>query len=152
MKAFTLIEMIFVIILVGLISIGAINALPDNTLLNNTNFIYNKILEKKANALSFMAKMDDSDENRSVCITFDEDWLRNDENYSKVKFDFSHRVRVSSDVKTICFDYLGRPYKGNVDLIYFNNLLHKNVDINITYNNSNKKIIIHPISGFVEIK
>ena len=43
MKAFTLIEMIFVVVLIGLISIGAINAIPDNTLLNNTKFLYNKI-------------------------------------------------------------------------------------------------------------
>jgi len=152
MKAFTLIEMIFVIILVGLISISAINAIPDNTLMNNTQFIYNKILEKKANALSFMAKMDNKDENRSVCITFDEEWLKNDENFSRVKFDLSNRVQISSNFKTICFDYLGRPYNGDVNLTNFDNILHQNVDINVTYNAKHKEITIHPISGFVEIK
>jgi len=152
MKAFTLIEMIFVIILVGLISISAINAIPDNTLMNNTQFIYNKILEKKANALSFMAKMDNKDENRSVCITFDEEWLKNDENFSRVKFDLSNRVQISSNFKTICFDYLGRPYNGDVNLTNFDNILHQNVDINVTYNEKHKEITIHPISGFVEIK
>ena len=152
MKSFTLIEMIFVIILVGLISIGAINSIPDNTLSNNVKFVYNKILEKKANALSFMANMNDADENRSVCVTFDEDWLRNDENYSKVKFDFSHRVTVSSDKETICFDYLGRPYDGSVNLINFDNILHEKVDITIKYKKSYKKITIYPISGNVEIQ
>jgi len=152
MKSFTLIEMIFVIILVGLISIGAINSIPDNTLSNNVKFVYNKILEKKANALSFMANMNDADENRSVCVTFDEDWLRNDENYSKVKFDFSHRVTVSSDKETICFDYLGRPYDGSVNLINFDNILHEKVDITIKYKKSDKKITIYPISGNVEIQ
>ena len=43
-NSFTLIEMIFVIILVGILSIGAINSIPDNTLPNNANFVYNKIL------------------------------------------------------------------------------------------------------------
>ncbi len=152
MKAFTLIEMIFVIVLVGLISIGAINSLPDNTLMNNTHFIYNKILEKKANALSFMAKMDNKDENRSVCIIFDKDWIKNDENYSKVKFNLSKRIQISSSIQTICFDYLGRPYDGSVDLTNFNTILHKKVDINVTYNEKHKEITIHPISGFVEIK
>jgi len=152
MKAFTLIEIIFVIILIGLISVGAINAIPDNTLLNNTNFIYNKILEKKANALSFMANTNNSEENRTVCIKFDSNWLKEDENYSKVKFNLSNRISITSNIETVCFDYLGRPYKKNIDLVTFNNLLHKNVDVNITYNKKSKQIIIHPISGFVEIK
>ena len=156
MKAFTLIEVIFVIVLVGILSIGAINALPDNTLANNTKFIYNKILEKKANALSFMADMKNGDENRTVCVNFDEngEWFRNDENYSKVKFDLSHRIRISSDIKTLCFDYLGRPYAGAVDLIRFNNLLHENVDVTVEYvkNNKNMTITIFPMTGNVEIK
>ena len=152
MKAFTLIEMIFIIILVGIISIGAIQAIPDNTLLNNTKFLYNKILEKKANALSFMADMDNADENRTVCITFDKDWIQNDENYSKVKFDLSNRISLSASISTVCFDYLGRPYDGKVNLVTFSNLLHKNVDIKVSYKNSDKNITIYPISGYVEIK
>jgi prepilin-type N-terminal cleavage/methylation domain-containing protein len=151
-KSFTLIEMIFVIVIVGILSVGALQSIPDNTLLNNTKFVYNKILEKKANALSFMANMDNGDENRTVCVTFNEDWLRNDENYSKVKFDFSHRVTITSDTDTICFDYLGRPYKNGVDLVNFTNLLHNSVDIQLSYNGSDKNITIYPITGYVEIK
>ena len=153
MRAFTLIEMIFVIVLIGLISIGAINAIPDNTLLNNTKFVYNKILEKKANAIGFMADTSKSDENRSVCIAFDKEWLKNDENYSKVKFNLSNRIDISPNV-TICFDYLGRPHKNGIDLKNFNNILQQKVDINVTYtkDNSYKTIKIYPITGYVEIK
>ena len=152
MKSFTLIELIFVIVIAGILSIGATKILPDNTLSNNSKFVYNKILEKKANALSFMADMKNADENRTVCITFDEDWLRNDENYSKVKFDLSHRVTISSEIPTICFDYLGRPYKSGINLLNFGNILHKNVDVTIKYQESYKKITIYPISGNVEIQ
>jgi Tfp pilus assembly protein PilE len=151
-KSFTLIEMIFVIILVGILSISALQSIPDNTLVNNTNFLYNKILEKKANALSFMANMNDVDENRSVCIKFDINWLKNDEKYSKVKFDLSNRVTINSSDETICFDYLGRPHNGTINLENFSNLLHKNVDIKISYQNSDKNITIYPITGYVEIK
>jgi hypothetical protein len=152
--AFTLIEIIFVIILVAILAIGALNSIPDNTLINNTEFIYGKILEKKANALGFLANMNDKDENRSVCIVFDNDWLKEDENFSKVKFKLSNRVQIDAENKTICFDYLGRPYGGDVDLINFNNLLHKSVDINITYvkDKRYKTITIYPITGYVEIK
>ena len=45
--SFTLIEMIFVIILVGILSIGAINSIPDNTLLNNAKFLYILACRKK---------------------------------------------------------------------------------------------------------
>jgi len=152
MKSFTLIEVIFVIIIVGLLSIGAINAIPDNTLLNNTNFLYNKILEKKANALGFMANMDNADENRTVCLTFTKEWIKNDENYAKVKFNLSNRINISSEYNTICFDYLGRPYKTKVDLKTFDNLLHKQTEINISYQNQQKTIKILPISGYVEIE
>lgn len=152
MKAFTLIELIFVIVIVGIISIGALNAIPDNTLNNNTNFIYSKILEKKANALGFMANMDNEDENRTVCITFTKDWIKNDENYSKVKFDLSDRITITPQNKTICFDYLSRPYKGSVDLKNFNNLLYNTSEINISYNNKQKTIIIYPTTGDIEIK
>jgi len=152
MRAFTLIELIFVIIIVGILSVGAINAIPDNTLINNTNYLYNKILEKKANSIDFMANMNNSDENRSVCITFDKEWLENDEKYSKVKFNISKRISIQSDINTICFDYLGRPYNGAVNLDNFDNLLHNDVDINITYQQKIKTITIYHTTGDVEIK
>jgi len=151
-KAFTLIEMIFVIILIGLLSVGALNSIPDNTLTNNTKYVYNKILEKKANALSFMADMSNKEENQTVCVTFDNDWFKKDENNSKVKFNLSKRVTISSSIKTICFDYLGRPYKSNVNLKNFDNILHNSVDINVSYKKSYKTITIYPITGFVEIR
>jgi prepilin-type N-terminal cleavage/methylation domain-containing protein len=152
MRAFTLIELIFVIIIVGILSIGAINAIPDNTLINNTNYIYNKILEKKANSIEFMANMQNDDEKREVCITFNKNWLKNDETNAKVKFNISKRVVLKSDVDTICFDYLGRPYDGLVDLETFDNLLHKDVNVSIKYHNKQKIITIYHMTGDIEIQ
>ena len=152
MKSFTIIELIFVIIIVGLLSIGAVNAMPDNTLINNTNYLYNKILEKKANSADFMADMSKEDENRSVCITFDRQWILNDEKNSKVRFNLSKRISISSDANTICFDYIGRPYNGSVDLDNFSNLLHKDINVTITYNNKQKVITIYHMTGDVEIQ
>jgi len=152
LKSFTLIELIFVIVIVGVLSIGAVNAIPDNTLQNNTNYIYNKILEKKANSLGFEANMQNEDENSSVCITFDKDWLKNDEKHSKVKFNLSKRVSISSTNSTVCFDYMGRPYDGSVDLDKFSNLLHDKVNVTIRYNNKPKIITIYPMTGDVEVR
>ncbi len=151
MKSFTLIELIFVIIIVGILSVLGIESIPDNTLINNTNFVYNKILEKKANAIGFNADMSKSDENRTVCITFTKDWIKNDENYSKVKFNLSNRISISADINTICFDSLGRPYDGAVKND-FSNMLHTKKQITLTYNNNSKNIIIYPMTGYVEIQ
>jgi len=152
MKSFTLIELIFVIVIVGIISIGAINAIPDNTLENNTNYIYSKILEKKANSLGLIANMDNGEENRTVCITFTKEWIKNDENFSKVKFNLSNRIKIIAQNPTICFDYLNRPYKGKINLLTFNNLLYNTSEINISYNNKQKSIVIYPTTGDIEIK
>ena len=151
MKSFTLIELIFVIIIVGILSVLGIESIPDNTLINNTHFVYNKILEKKANAIGFNADMSKSDENRTVCITFTKDWIKNDENYSKVKFNLSNRISISADINTICFDSLGRPYDGAVKND-FSNMLHTKKQITLTYNNNSKNIIIYPMTGYVEIQ
>jgi type II secretory pathway pseudopilin PulG len=152
MKSFTLIEMIFVVVLIGIVSIGAINAIPDNTFTNNTKYLYNKVLEKKANAIGLMANTSDSEENRSVCIAFNKEWLKNDETYSKVKFNLSNRIKITPN-KTICFDYLGRPHENDINLTDFSTILHKKVDINITYIKNNKcnTLTIYPITGYVEI-
>jgi Tfp pilus assembly protein PilE len=158
-KAWTLIELIFIILIVGFLSIGAINSIPDNTLLNNTNFVYNKILEKKANAIAFEADMSKEEENRRVCITFTNNAIKNDEKFSKVKFNLSNRVTVSArnsttSISTICFDYLGRPYAGDVNLSSFDNLLHNEVNVSVNYNvdDTEKNITIYPMTGYVEIK
>jgi len=151
-KGWSLIEIIFVILIVGVISRLAINSIPDNTLLNNTNYLYNKILEKKSNAIGFQADIINSDENRSVCVKFTRNWLINDENYSKIKFKFSRRVELNSTEEAVCFDYLGRPYKDSIDLDTFNNLLHQEVNITLKYNGKEKNLTIYPISGYVEIR
>ena len=151
MKSFTLIELIFVIIIVGILSVLGIESIPDNTLINNTHFLYNKILEKKANAIGFNADMSKSDENRTVCITFTKDWIKNDENYSKVKFNLSNRISISADINTICFDSLGRPYDGAIKND-FSNMLHTKKQITLTYQNNSKNIIIYPMTGYVEIQ
>lgn len=50
-RAFSIVELIFIIVLLGILaSIGG-NLLPDNRLLNDTNFITMKIKEKQRYAL-----------------------------------------------------------------------------------------------------
>lgn len=149
--SFTILELIFVIVIISVIAIGAKNALPDNTLLNNTNYIKSKILDKRANALAYETNLSNSEDEHLVCMKFDRDWIKEDEKKSRVKFHLSQKIKISAD-SNLCFDYLGRTHKDSINLDSFDTLLHKSVDINIKYNDKNKTIRIYPITGYAEIR
>ena len=150
-KSFTLIELIFVIVIISVIAIGAKNALPDNTLINNANYLKAKILDKRANALAYETNLSNASDEHLVCIKFDRNWLRDDEKFSKVKAQLSQKVTISADYN-LCFDYLGRTHKNSIDLDKFSTLLHNSVDVNISYNNKYKTIRVYPITGYTEIR
>jgi len=147
-RAFTLIEMIFVLIIIGILSFIAIGFIPDNTLTDNTKALKNLINEKKSFALGYEANMSDPDDKKKVCITFDKAILNSEENNSRVKY-FFKVDDINSTVNTICFDRFGRMYKNSIDSKN-SNLLHENVKITLKYKNKTKNIIIHKITGFVE--
>jgi len=147
MKAFTLIELIFVIIIMGLLSFIAVSYIPDNTLTDDTKAIKNLINYKETYALGYEANMSDENDKEKVCITFNKNDINNEENLSKVKYFI--KSDISSNVQTVCFDKFGRPFRNSVDDLD-QNLLHTNVVIMLQYKDKNKTIIIHKITGYVE--
>ena len=147
MKAFTLIELIFVIIIMGLLSFIAVSYIPDNTLTDDAKAIKNLINYKETYALGYEANMSDENDKEKVCITFNKNDINNEENLSKVKYFI--KSDISSNVQTVCFDKFGRPFRNSVDDLD-QNLLHTNVVIMLQYKDKNKTIIIHKITGYVE--
>ena len=147
MKAFTLIELIFVIVIMGILSFIAISYIPDNTLTDNTKALKNLIKLKETYALGYEANMSDDNDKKKVCITFDKNILNNEENSSKIRYYF--KSDISSNIKTVCFDKFGRPFDSSIDK-KDKNLLHKNVTITLSYKNKDKNIIIYQITGYVE--
>jgi len=147
MKAFTLIELIFVIIIMGILSFIAVSYIPDDTLIDNTKALKNLINLKETYALGYEANMSDDNDKKKVCITFDKNTLNNEENSSKIRYYF--KADISSNVQTVCFDKFGRPFENSIDT-KDSNLLHKNVTITLSYKNKDKNITIYPITGYVE--
>ncbi len=129
-SGFSMIEVIFVILLMGILaSIGG-NLLPDNRLLQYTNEVTMKIKETQKNAIGndingFGALW--SQESNTTCITLD------------------NSLHVKGTTK-ICFDEYGRPY----DTALAQLLLVKK-DINVTYDGSYKTISVFPMSGYVTL-
>ncbi len=139
-KAFSMVELIFVIILIGILaSIGG-GLLPDNHLLKYTNTITMKIKNTQKNAIGNdingfnvpWSKRDDF-----TCIRLDEESLLES---------FSDLVKVNTTIPRICFDEYGRPYNN------LGKLLFVEANITVKYNDLTKIISVLPMSGYVTLR
>ena len=146
--AFTMVELIFVIILIGILSYIGKNFLPDNRLLNDTNFLTMKIKEKQRNALSYDTvgfSKPWSQVNALTCIDLNTTKIESKDAKSQKPHKFSSVLSVEGN-STLCFDNFGRPYQSE-------HLLLTNLDMNLTYKpNEYKTISVEPMSGYVIMK
>ncbi len=146
-SGFSMIELIFIMIVLGILGGMASMSIPDNKQINDINFITSKIKQKQLQALSY----DNFDypnkkliDDNKTCMTISKDALNlNERNISK------YQITSTIDVeKTICFDSLGRVY------IYdgLNNFQKMPIVLNITYKDRTKKMVIMPYSGAIIVK
>jgi len=152
MRAFSVIELIFVIVIMAIMTYVGMEYIPDNTLVSDTQMLKQKILEKKSNAIGYKIS-----ESNLTCIKFNKDWLNIDDNISKDKVHYKFKTTISAVYesnkskfdKKICFDYLGRPHSGKVtdDLT---GLLNTNIIITLEDSHNKKNnITLYKISGSV---
>jgi prepilin-type N-terminal cleavage/methylation domain-containing protein len=149
---FSVIELIFVILIMGILASVAVMSRVDNRLYSDKNFIIQKIKEKQLYALSY----DNCDfssswrgaEYEDTCIELDKDFINTSENSTKraKKYQLSSQTTISSSVDKICFDTQGRVYKDNYKL---NNLLVLPIELNISYKEEIKRVKIMPFSGYI---
>jgi prepilin-type N-terminal cleavage/methylation domain-containing protein len=142
--AFTMIELIFVIVLMGIMaSIGG-NLLPDNRLLNGTNTVTMKIKEKQKDAIGNDVTgfgIPWTRDSNATCITLDDNLTKEDVKDKAI----IHVVPVGFS-NPLCFDQYGRPY-----LPIEEHLLLNKVGINVTYKQQDTTISVFPMSGYVII-
>lgn len=130
--AFSMIELIFVIVLMGILASVGGNFLPDNRLLMRTNSVILQIKEKQKDAIgNDMSKfaMPWATDNNATCITMNAETLH-----------------VEPDI-TLCFDVYGRPYVPIQE-----HLLLEVLDINVTHNKEYRTLSVLPMSGYVIMK
>ncbi len=146
-NAFSMVELIFVIMLMGILAYIGGNFLPDNRLLNDTNFLTMKIKEAQKNAISYDTvgfSKPWSIENNLTCVNLNTTALENRDKKSQKPHKFSSILSVDGN-STLCFDNYGRPYQSE-------RLLLDNLDMNLTYKpNKYKTISVEPMSGYVII-
>ncbi len=147
MRGFSLIELIFVLIIIGVLSVIGAGYIynGENVLLSDANVLKQKLLEKRSNALGFMADMNKEDEKNSVCLKINKDDLSKDSD--KVKYIFKSTINSSWDI--LCFDSFGRIYHDEVNI---SNLIPNEFNITLKTEDNNKKILtVYPISGYVKV-
>lgn len=148
-EAFSMIELIFVIVIIGILSAIGTSYFKNDTLKNDVDYILNKIKQTRFEAIGYN-KCNFNGEYKSDsigCIELDKDKLNGlSENYQL-------KSTIDSSVKTLCFDYVGRPHDGIKDNNETNisSLLSSPLQITINYNIKSKKIVILPFSGYAQI-
>lgn len=155
-SAFSMIELIFTVIIIGILASAMRMALPDTALRSDTDFILQKIRKIKMQALLYDHSIPGKTSWRDVdyndtCITLNKNYLNNMEQNtnSPHKYHLNKQTLLSSTVSKICFDHEGRPYQNNYKL---NNFLHWPIELNITYKQKIKQLLIMPYSGSVIVK
>ena len=142
-----MIELIFVIVIMGILTFSVLEFIPDNTLISDKEMLKLKIMQKKSNALGYKRiGFDDY-----ICITFDKDYLNEEDKNSSEKVHYTFKSDISVEglsENKICFDSFGRIYDGEID-IKLENLINKVIIIRLTYKNEEKNITLYPLVGAI---
>ncbi len=170
-NAFTMIELIIVIIIIAILAKSAISIFPDRRLDNSVNYLVMQIKNRQENALNFnhykfgdilWKKRDSSKEYDLTCIDLNITGQR--ALYGKATLDIQEEQKnipkhffIDRDIKidvvglddqnqTLCFDSSGRAYTLE------QKLLTNIIDIKMGLKGKTKDILLYPLSGYVIIK
>ncbi len=150
-SGFTLIELVFVIVLIGILTSVASNFIPDNRLLNDVNFLTMKIKQKQRNAIGYSTYHFGNplywSYSKNNCIDLNTTNIKKIALNEKKSVKFSSSITVNGDDgnSTICFDEYGRAFHSGY-------ILHNELDINLSISGSkqqSKSFSIMPESGFI---
>jgi len=155
-NAFTLIELIFVIVIIGIMAGVGSSSFKPRYLANDTNFIVSKIREAQFVGISYEHNdfgLEDSDGSDNIgegCIELtDLNESATDKN-SAVSYQVKSTIKSEDGVGTlICFDSKGRPHDGDFTQ---SSLYSGKKSFTIEYNGKQKSITVEPITGYVIIK
>ena len=152
--AFTLIEIIFIMVLMGVLAGVGFSFIPNHHLLNDSRYILLQIKNQQKNAIGYDTatfsttpwsepEANSSEYNRT-CVEFDKAWLEARDANSTHPYRFNSQTIIEPH-KHICFDNLGRAYSSNT-------LLKSIQYVDISYPKKPiKHILIYPWSGYAII-
>lgn len=147
-KAFTLIEIIFVIAIIAILAGIGVSSMKIDHLHKDGEFVLIKIKQAHLNALGFDGN------NEKGCIKLTKDAINDlqktqkDQNPYIIKSNIKAKT-LQNDI--LCFDSQGRPHNGasyQNNVLITNNIIKGFTDIKLTYNKKNCTIRVYPLSGY----
>lgn len=139
-NGFSLIELIFVIVLIGVLSgIGFYMIRPDYAR-QDAQYTLLKLKEARYRALGYDAL------DAAGCVTLTPAALSN--NHAP-KHEIKSTITLTPNISTVCFDGLGRPHNGNS--VTLNTLLVTDLNINFKYSDKNSTIRLFRGTGYAII-
>lgn len=151
-QAFTLIELIFVVVIIGIMTAVGSSFFKPRTLENDVSFIVSKIKETQFQGIGYEHysfkddKYDDGTSTTVGCI----DLNNTSEKATDAQTSVSYKVEsnISGVDSVLCFDSKGRPHKGGFDI---GSLYGEKKSFTISHNGKEKNITIEPFTGYVII-
>ncbi len=149
-KAFTLLELIFVIVIIGILAGVASTSFRSDYLSADADFVLAKIKQAQYRGIGYEHKVFGSSDApvdyEHGCIRLEKSALQE----SASEGDITYRLRVDAfDAGTLCFDSRGRPHDDDFRIL---TLRSEKKVIDLSYNGENKQIVVQAQSGFAIIK
>jgi prepilin-type N-terminal cleavage/methylation domain-containing protein len=148
-RAFTLIELIFVIVIIGVLAGMGASSFKTHYLINDTNFIVGKIREAQYRGIGYehngFGMEDSSADYERGCISLKDENLTDDNYKLHVRDENDNKI----DYGVLCFDSKGRPHD---DDFTHSSLITVQKVLTLRYRGKNSTITIEPVSGYAIIK
>ncbi|BCD68676.1 type II secretion system protein [Nitratiruptor sp. YY09-18] len=145
-RALSVIELIFVMIVIGILATIAINSFKTHNLQNDANFIYLKMMEAKYQGLAY-DKSGLTKPDGIGCIDLGEQSLKK----MAQKEHYQIKSALQNSIDTLCFDSFGRPHKDD-NLTQESSLITQAQKIlQLTYKNQKASFMLYPKSGYLYV-
>lgn len=147
--AFTLIELIFVVVIIGILAGVAGSTFKENYLRNDAEFVLSKIRQAQYKGIGYEhnnfgsgAALANDDYG---CVELTKSALQEDAGNGELNYSLHANINTTNTI--LCFDAKGRPHDNSFD----GALLSAPKVISLTYNGTTQNISVLPVSGYAII-
>ncbi len=145
-RAFSIVELIFVMVILGILASVAFYGFKPKNLQNDTDYLFMQLLKTRYQGINY-DKRGLREGGAIGCISLKEAAIE-----KMAKSDhYAWRSSLHAPCETLCFDSLGRPHCDD-NLTQFSSIAKSPLLITLLFHNKERNITILPQSGYAIIK